>query len=108
MIDADFILFPMGGTIRLLYPRIIVGFAFYFLRDALAGQLRPIRLQGYIPMTGEGWSGGKACLVATLMAVRHVNERSGLLNGYSINYSWTDSKVMNQIYVYVLYFVVGI
>ena len=56
-------------------------------------KLRDIRLQGFLPMTGTGWPIGGACLPATLMAVRHVNDRAGLLDGYNITYSWADSKV---------------
>ena len=55
--------------------------------------LREIRLQGFLPMTGTGWPIGGACLPATLMAVRHVNEMEGLLDGYNISYSWADTKV---------------
>ena len=55
--------------------------------------LREIRLQGFLPMTGLGWPIGGACLPATLMAVRHVNERVGLLDGYNVTYTWADSRV---------------
>ena len=45
-------------------------------------------------MTGETWPGGGACLPAILMAVRHVNERPGLLDGYNVTYTWADTKVI--------------
>ena len=56
-------------------------------------KLRDIRLQGFLPMTGTGWPIGGACLPATLLAVRQVNEREGLLDGYNISYSWADTEV---------------
>ena len=56
--------------------------------------LRQIRLRGFMPMTGKIWPAGGACLPATLMAVRHVNEKPGLLDGYNVTYTWADVKVM--------------
>ena len=67
-----------------------------------SGELRDIRLQGFLPMTGVGWPAGGACLPATLMAVRHVNGRAGLLDGYSVTYSWADSRVMLIIIIVIL------
>ena len=51
-------------------------------------------------MTGLGWPIGGACLPATLMAVRHVNERAGLLDGYNVTYSWADSRVIPALYLF--------
>ena len=65
----------------------------YILRCTYSERLRQIRLRGFQSMTGVGWAGGGACLPAALMAVRHVNERPGLLDGYNVTYSWADSKV---------------
>ena len=56
-------------------------------------KIRDIRLQAFLPMTGTGWPIGGACLPAHLLAVRQVNEREGLLDGYNISYSWADTKV---------------
>ena len=61
-------------------------------------QLREIRLQGFLPMTGTGWPIGGACLPAALMAVRHVNKQAGLLDGYNVTFNWMDSKVMKFIF----------
>ena len=55
--------------------------------------LTELALQGFLPMTGKGWVGGGACLPATLMALRHVNEMPGLLEGYNLTYSWVDTQV---------------
>ena len=44
-------------------------------------------------MTGKGWTGGGACLPAVLMALRHVNERAGLLDDYNVTYTWVDTQV---------------
>ena len=54
---------------------------------------RTLELLGFLPMTGNGWNGGGACLPAALMAVRHVNEREGLLDGYNLSYTWVDTQV---------------
>ena len=55
--------------------------------------LKELTLQGFLPMTGEGWVGGGACLPATLMALRHVNEMVGMLEGYNLTYTWVDTQV---------------
>ena len=67
--------------------------ALLLFRSMCSERLREIRLQGFLPMTGTEWPAGAACLPATLMAVRHVNERVGLLDGYNVTYTWADSKV---------------
>ena len=54
---------------------------------------KKLSLLGLLPMTGSGWTGGGACLPAVQMALRHVNQRSGLLDDYSLTYSWADSQV---------------
>ena len=56
-------------------------------------ELKKLELLGFLPMSGKGWVGGAACLPAVLMALRHVNERKGLLDGYNLTYSWVDSQV---------------
>ena len=56
-------------------------------------------------MTGETWPGGGACLPATLMAVRHVNERPGLLDGYNVTYTWADTKVIINTPSYIILYV---
>ena len=53
-------------------------------------------------MTGETWPGGGACLPATLMAVRHVNERQDLLDGYNVTYTWADTKVIINTLSYII------
>ena len=54
---------------------------------------KDLNLLGFLPMTGQGWAGGGACLPAVLMAVRHVNERPGLLDDYNLTYTWVDTQV---------------
>ena len=61
--------------------------------EVFSNQLKELYLQGFLPMTGTGWTGGGACLPAVLMALRHVNGRAGLLDEYNLNYSWVDTQV---------------
>ena len=56
-------------------------------------EFKNLNLLGFLPMTGVGWAGGGACLPAALMAVRHVNERPGLLDDYNLTYTWVDTQV---------------
>ena len=60
-----------------------------------SNELRSLVLQGMQPMTGTGWTGGAGCLPAALMAVRHINEKSDLLDGYNLTYNWVDTQVKN-------------
>ena len=76
-----------------------IGLALLMIGTVFSDPLREIRLQGFLPMTGTGWPIGGACLPATLMAVRHVNEREGLLDGYNITYSWADTKVRSKLHI---------
>lgn len=55
--------------------------------------VKRLDLMGFLPMTGTGWTGGGACLPAIMMAVKHVNERAGLLDGYNLTYHWVDTQV---------------
>lgn len=55
--------------------------------------LKRLETLGFLPMTGNGWTGGQACLPGILMALRYVNDRSGLLDGYNLTYTWVDSQV---------------
>ena len=48
---------------------------------------------GLFPMTGKVFRGGKACLLGADLALRHVNDREDLLENYSLNLIWKDSKV---------------
>ena len=56
--------------------------------------VKDLNLMGFIPMTGENWPGGGACLPAIEMAIRHVNARSDILEAYKLNLIWKDSKVI--------------
>ena len=58
-----------------------------------SNELRSLVLQGMQPMTGTGWTGGAGCLPAALMAVRHINEKADLLDGYNLTYNWVDTQV---------------
>ena len=74
----------------LLFYFLILGVDYVKTKSSEANNLE---LLGFLPMTGKGWVGGAACLPAVLMALRHVNERKGLLDGYNLTYSWVDSQV---------------
>lgn len=56
--------------------------------------VKEIHLMGLIPMTGDMWPGGGACLPATEMALRHVNAREDILSDYKLNLIWRDTQVI--------------
>ena len=64
-----------------------------YLKVTDSNELTPLVLQGFLPMTGSGWPGGGACLPAVEMALRHINSRAGLLDGYNLTYTYVDTKV---------------
>lgn len=67
---------------------------------ASSNNLKQLTLQGFLPMTGRRMAVGGACLPAVMMALRHVNERPGLLDGYNLTYTWVDTQV-KIIYIYI-------
>lgn len=56
-------------------------------------ETRELRLLGLLPMTGEGWTGGGACLTAVQMALEDINAMERILVDYNLTYNWIDSKV---------------
>ena len=77
----------MHGHINLLIV------LYSILKFVTSTQLKQLTLQGFLPMSGTSWTGGGACLPAVQMALRHVKERSVLLDGYNLTYSWVDTQV---------------
>ena len=60
---------------------------------------KDLYLMGLLPMTGDGWPGGGACLPALEMAIRHVNARDDILPDYKLNLIWKDTSVSNVIFL---------
>ena len=84
----------LSGTMKLYL--ILVFSAINEFNSFAAAQLnasKELELMGFLPMEGTSWTGGGACLSATQMAVRNVNEKQGLLGGYNISYTWTATRV---------------
>lgn len=59
----------------------------------VVAEVKILNIMGLLPMTGEKWSGGGACLTATHMALRHVNERTDILQEYKLDLTWRDGQV---------------
>ena len=76
---------------------LLIGFTFSSVKTVETKQLT---LQGFQPMTGNGWTGGAGCLPGALMALRHVNERSDILEGYNLTYLWADTQVILSLQIY--------
>ena len=54
---------------------------------------KQLNLMGLLPMTGNLFRGGKACLLAANLALRHVNARDDVLDEFKLNLIWRDTKV---------------
>ena len=81
------------GVMKLVCLQICIFIYKLTVMAAYTDMVKTLTLHGFLPMTGKGWTGGGACLPAVLMALRHVNERPGLLDGYNLTYSWVDTQV---------------
>ena len=54
---------------------------------------KPLNIMGLLPMTGEKWPGGAACLTAAEMAARHIKEQGEILKGFKLNLTLQDGAV---------------
>ena len=69
-------------------------FTILMLRTSVVYALpKQLNIMGLLPISGEKWSGGGACLTAAQMALRHVNERSDVLKEYYLDLHWRDGQV---------------
>ena len=60
---------------------------------SLYSDKKDLYLMGLLPMTGDTWPGGGACLPPMEMAIRQINEREDILPGYRLNLIWKDTAV---------------
>ena len=60
---------------------------------SLYSDKKDLYLMGLLPMTGDTWPGGGACLPPMEMAVRQINDREDILSGYRLNLIWKDTAV---------------
>ena len=59
---------------------------------------KTLNIMGLLPMTGNVWPGGGACLTSAELALRHVNAREDILKDYKLDLTWRDSKVSTLIF----------
>lgn len=59
----------------------------------LQAEIKTLNIMGLLPMSGEKWSGGGACLTAAEMALRHVNGRNDVLKDFKLDLHWRDGEV---------------
>ena len=79
-------------AIKMLFQMCILSWSLIRVHSE-SNETKVLTVLGFLPITGKGWTGGGACLPASLMATRHVNEKPGLLDGYTLKYNWVDSQV---------------
>ena len=74
--------------------------AILMLRTSVLNALpKALNIMGLLPMSGEKWSGGGACLTAAEMALRHVNGRSDVLKDFYLDLHWRDGQVRSKFIV---------
>ena len=61
--------------------------------SVIHASLKRLNIMGLLPISGEKWSGGGACLTAAQMALRHVNQRTDVLKDYYLDLHWRDGQV---------------
>ena len=66
---------------------------FVLIRIRLSCCLKDLYLMGFTSVTGPVWPGGGAVIPAFEMAVRDINERSDILDGYRLNLILRDTMV---------------
>lgn len=66
-------------------------------------EIKNITIGGAFSLSGNDTTWGD-CLMATLLAIDHINNDSSLLPGYRLNMEWGDTKVKHNydIYYYAL------
>ncbi|XP_060583730.1 gamma-aminobutyric acid type B receptor subunit 1-like [Ruditapes philippinarum] len=82
---------------------LIIGIILYTIDNSMKyTESKELRFLGLLPMSG-GWSGGRPCLQAINMAVKHVNAREDILQNYEIDFDYIDTKCNPGIALYQLY-----
>jgi hypothetical protein len=56
-------------------------------------ELKTLNAVAFLSQTGTIWPGGWACQAAMQMALDHIEDREDILDGYTINMTWTDTQV---------------
>ena len=59
---------------------------------------KDLYLMGMLPMSGELWPGGGACLPPMEIALQQINERDDILPDYKLNLIWKDTAVNMAFY----------
>lgn len=57
------------------------------------GLKKDLYLLGLFPIEGNWGAWGKAFILASEMALDHINNRSDILQGYTLKLDWNDTKV---------------
>ena len=73
---------------------------FGLMIDVSGAQAKVLNIMGLLPMTGEKWPGGAACLTASEMAARHINTRSDILKEFTLNLTLQDGAVRVLYYLF--------
>ena len=72
---------------------ILVQFLLTMTMGFIMAEKKDLNIMGLLPMTGNLFRGGKACLIGANMALRHVNSRDAILSDYKLNFIWEDTQV---------------
>ena len=68
--------------------------------NSIKSEEKVLNIMGLLPMTGEKWPGGAACLTASEMAARHINERHDVLKEFTLDLYLQDGAVSVDCYYY--------
>ena len=74
------------------------------IKIVLLAEIKTLNIMGLLPMSGEKWSGGGACLTAAEMALRHVNGRNDVLKDFKLDLHWRDGEVRHSYFLCLIHY----
>ena len=67
---------------------------------SVVSERKDLNILGLLPINGNLFRGGNACLIGANMALRHVNARDDILPSYKLNLIYEDTKV-THVFVFI-------
>jgi hypothetical protein len=76
-----------------------LGVMWTLMGHPMASRVKTLNMMVTLPMTGQAFPAGGSCFPAIQMAIDTINARSDILDGYDLNVTWRDTKVITEMMV---------